>query len=88
MQDIGAYFGGTETPFAFAVTAGSLPAGLSINSSTGVISGTLQAGDVAPPYAVIVTAKDPSNAEVTQQFSLTVTPLPDDVFEDGFETAP
>ena len=65
-----------------------LPASLSIHAGTGVISGTLQAGDVAPPYAVIVTAKDPSNAEVTQQFSLTVTPLPDDVFEDGFETAP
>lgn len=38
--DLSTYFSGTETPFIYAVQTGTLPAGLSLNSSTGVISGT------------------------------------------------
>ena len=50
----------TITPFpgtsgiSFAITSGTLPSGLSINSTTGVISGT--AGSVIPPTSVIVGA--------------------------------
>lgn len=43
--DISIYFGGTETPFTYALT-GNLPAGLSFNTSTGVISGTSTAEDI------------------------------------------
>jgi hypothetical protein len=40
-------------------TATGLPAGLSINSSTGLISGTFATGDAANgPYVVTVTASD------------------------------
>jgi hypothetical protein len=40
-------------------TASGLPAGLSINSSTGLISGTFATGDAANgPYVVTVTASD------------------------------
>lgn len=39
-EGLSGYFSGTETPFAYAVHAGTLPAGLSLNAGTGVISGT------------------------------------------------
>ncbi len=40
-------------------SAGGLPAGLSINSTTGLITGTISTGDAANgPYAVTVTATD------------------------------
>src|SRR5262249_4415404 len=48
--------GGTGL-FAFSVTAGSLPPGLSINPSTGVISGTPSA---AGPYSVTIRVTDSS----------------------------
>lgn len=38
--DLSTYFSGTETPFAYAVQSGALPAGLTLNSSTGEIAGT------------------------------------------------
>lgn len=38
--DLSGYFSGTETPFTYSVQSGALPAGLTLNSSTGVISGT------------------------------------------------
>ncbi|WP_380783642.1 Ig-like domain-containing protein [Sphingomonas sp. R86520] len=61
---------------ALSYTATGLPAGLTINASTGVISGTIdrsasQAGGGS--YAVVVTARDPSNAATTQRFTLTAT---------------
>ena len=38
--DLSTYFSGTETPFSYSLQSGTLPAGLSLNTSTGVISGT------------------------------------------------
>lgn len=38
--DLSTYFSGLRTPFSYAVQAGTLPTGLSLNTSTGVISGT------------------------------------------------
>lgn len=58
-------------------SATGLPAGLSINAATGVISGTIDRsasqGGTGGVYAVVVTARDPSGATVTQAFSWSVT---------------
>jgi hypothetical protein len=54
-------------------TADGLPSGLSINSSTGLISGTLSSGDAAnSPYVVMVTASDGTYSS-SVLFSWTVT---------------
>jgi hypothetical protein len=59
-------------------TAKGLPSGLSINSSTGVISGTVDNGDAASgPYTVTVTATDgtySASATFTWTVNLKVTP--------------
>ncbi len=65
-------------------SATGLPASLSINTSSGAITGTLLPGEVGV-HNVVVTARDPSNATATQSFSITVTALADRVFGDGFE---
>ena len=57
--------GGT-TPYSWSATG--LPTGLSINSSTGLISGTARAG----MYAVTVTAVDAAGASARAQFSWAV----------------
>ncbi len=57
--------GGT-TPYSWSATG--LPTGLSINSSTGLISGTARAG----MYAVTVTAVDAAGATARAQFSWAV----------------
>lgn len=48
---------GGIAPYAFAVTAGSLPAGLILNPGTGLISGT---PTVSSPYLFTITATDSS----------------------------
>jgi hypothetical protein len=57
-------------------TATNLPSGLSIASTTGLISGTISAGtDAHSPYAVTVTTTDSSGNSATQNFNWTVTPV-------------
>ncbi len=51
--------GGT-TPLTYTVTSGSLPAGLNLNGTTGVISGT-PTGSTAGQSSFTVTVKDSSN---------------------------
>ena len=60
--------GGT-TPLTWAVTTGSLPTGLTLTSSTGVISGTLGASAATATFTVTVT----DNHAVTATKSLTIT---------------
>lgn len=53
--------------------ATGLPNGVSINTSTGQISGTPASGTAAgSPYAVVVTATDPRGGSITQSFTLNV----------------
>jgi len=52
-------------------SATGLPAGLSINSSTGLISGT---PTTASTYNTVVTAKDTTNAAGTAAFTWTISP--------------
>ncbi len=54
-------------------SATGLPSGLTINSSTGLISGTIAVGaDTSSPYAVTVTATDSAGNSATQSFNWTV----------------
>lgn len=52
------YFGGTQTPFTYAVFSGSLPPGLSLNTSTGQITGT---PTTAGSYSAVIRATDSSS---------------------------
>ncbi len=54
--------------------ASGLPAGLSINTSTGIISGTIGFGAAAgSPYAVSITVRDGAVVDATDTFTWTVT---------------
>src|SRR5436190_2478821 len=76
--------GGTVSRSLFAIDSAShtlsysatgLPSGLSINSSTGVISGTLGgSAHASSPYLVTITAADSiSSVTATQKFAWVVT---------------
>lgn len=60
-------------PPTFSVTAGSLPPGLSLNSTTGVLTGTLAA---AGSYTFTVTAANGVNPAATRQVVLNVARAP------------
>lgn len=60
--------GGTP-PYSFAVTSGSLPAGLSLAGSTGIVSGT---PSTAATSTFTVTVTDAFSATGSQLFSITV----------------
>jgi large repetitive protein len=56
--------------------ASGLPAGLSINASSGLIDGTIAAGAATgSPYAVIVTVTDGQGGSTPASFQWTVTPF-------------
>lgn len=61
---------GGSAPYAYALTAGALPAGLSLNSSTGAITGTPTAGGT---FNFTVTATDSNGYTGAQPYSLTVS---------------
>jgi len=65
------YFSGTETPFAYSVQSGTLPAGLSLNTSTGVISGTPTTAGVSSGIVIRATDATPDTAD-TNAFSITI----------------
>lgn len=60
--------GGTS-PYTFAVTAGSLPTGTTLNATTGVISGTTT---VAGTYSFTITATDSIGNSGSNIFSITI----------------
>ena len=62
-------------------TATGLPAGLSINPTSGLISGTITAGASAfSPYKVKVKATDPGLLSDEREFTWTVKETPDYIF--------
>jgi len=68
---IASYFAGTELPFAYTVQSGTLPAGLSISSSTGVISGTPTT--VGTQSGIVIRATDDaSNTADSNSFSIVI----------------
>lgn len=60
------------SPYRYALTTGILPTGLTLNPSTGAISGTPTAG-TAGSYAVTVTATDSADFPLTGKVSFTLT---------------
>ncbi len=62
----------TNSPLSYSVVSGALPGGLTLNSSTGVISGT--ASNVIPntTYSFTIAATDGRNTAVTRAFSITI----------------
>jgi hypothetical protein len=68
--DLSTYFSGTETPFTYAVQTGTLPAGLSLNSSTGVISGTPTATGTSS--IVVRATDDATDTADTNSFDIVV----------------
>lgn len=69
--NLSTYFSGSETPFAYSVQAGTLPAGLSLNGSTGVISGTPTTAGVSSGIVIRATDATPDTAD-TNAFSITI----------------
>jgi hypothetical protein len=64
----------TNSPLSYSISAGSLPGGLSLNSSTGVISGTpTSITSASQVFAFTVSVTDGKNAAVTRTFSITIT---------------
>ena len=72
-------------------SAANLPLGLTINATTGVISGTIDRsasqGGAGGVYSVIVTARDAGGLTATQTFSWTVTNPPPVAVNDTATTA-
>ncbi|MBF4802201.1 putative Ig domain-containing protein, partial [Aeromonas hydrophila] len=63
---------GGSAPYTYAITAGSLPAGLSLNTSSGMISGTPSASGI---FNLTVTATDANSASGFQAYSLVINGL-------------
>jgi hypothetical protein len=66
---------GGVAPYLWAVTAGSLPAGLTLNAQTGAISGTPASAGTASFTVQLTDAQSPA-ASVSAPLSITVNPAP------------
>ena len=76
---------GGLTPYTWSITSGSLPAGLSIDGSTGIISGTPLAAGI---FSFVVQATDSNAMTISKQLSLVVynpivSPI---IFKDDFSS--
>ena len=65
--------GGTS-PYTYAVTSGALPAGLTLDSTTGQISGTPSLSAVDSTFTLTTT--DANGVTASQSYALTVSPQP------------
>jgi hypothetical protein len=64
---------GGKPPYAWAVVAGALPAGLSLSAASGIISGT---PTVAGSFNFTIEVKDSESRSIRKALSLTVAPSP------------
>lgn len=66
-----------DSTITYAVASGSsLPSGITLNTSTGLISGTLPDVDSNTTYTFTLTASDGSNPAISRQFSFTSNAAP------------
>jgi hypothetical protein len=61
-------------PYAWAVSSGQLPAGLQLDATTGVISGTPATGATTQTFKLRVSDSDSPASQSEREFTLTVTP--------------
>ena len=66
---------GGSDPITFALSAGNLPTGLSLNSSTGEITGT-PTTTTGSPFDFTITATDAANATTSQSYTVAINPPP------------
>ena len=75
--------GGTS-PSTWSVSVGSLPTGLSLNPTTGEITGTPTSSTTTPPsFTFTITATDSSTTPLTALKQFTLTPIPGTATERG-----
>lgn len=65
---------GGEKPYKFSITTGSLPAGVAIDATEGLISGTPEASSANQAFAFEVTIQDNAKQKVSKSFSGSVAP--------------
>jgi hypothetical protein len=65
--------GGGTPPYTWSITTGSLPTGVSLNASTGALTGTPSA---AGTFSFTVKVTDSVSATATQALSITINPAP------------
>ena len=63
----------SDSTVSYSVTSGALPGGLSLNSSTGAITGTESGATAETTYNFTVTATDQESQTADRAFSITVT---------------
>jgi hypothetical protein len=75
---INSYYVGSETPFVYTLQSGTLPTGVSINSSTGAVTGTPTVGGTFSGISIRAT-DDAANTADSNSFSIIVNPatIPD-----------
>jgi hypothetical protein len=67
---------GGKTPYTWSIISGSLPSGLTLDSASGLISGT---PTIAATSSFTIQVKDSTNATASKTLSLTISQLPNDV---------
>lgn len=67
--NLSAYFSGSATPFVYSVQSGTLPTGIALNSTTGVLSGT----PTTPHITAIVIRATAANSETAGSNSFVIT---------------
>lgn len=65
------FFAGSATPFAYTLQAGTLPTGLTLNASTGIISGTPSAAGTQSDIVVRATDANSATAD-TNAYSIVI----------------
>ena len=63
-----------DAPVTYSVSSGALPSGVTLNSSTGFISGTTPTVANTSTYNFTINATDAQKQDTSRNFSLTVTP--------------
>ena len=64
----------SDSTVSYSLASGTLPTGVTLNTSTGLVSGTAEAVSGATTYNFTINAKDGENQDTTRNFSYTVNP--------------